>query len=354
MARLHGVSQRMGICILHDNRYYSYDLQCVQRLSLADFSPQERFCLWFVQQAITIMGLLSSVLFINETTFDRNNIINLHNSHLWATDNPHRMVEVSHQQRFDISVWAGIIGDQLLGPVLLPQCLNGEKYLAFLQNMLPSLLENVPLAIWQTMWLQHYGVPANFCVNVRRHLNNIFPRCWIGHGGPVAWPALLPDLNSRFLLVGASEKHCVQQACSWCSDPSTACPHNLWCYSDTAWNIRTSETIHYLMCALQPMEATSNICCDMDEIQAMYCVLGLFVWFCPAVPSTVETMHFWTQGDMNVYAPWNLPVDLKLTLCMNIHTCVFVWRNTSWHPLFLFCSLIVPQFYLLLKFLFTH
>ena len=147
MARLHGVSQRMGICILHDNRYYSYDLQCVQRLSLADFSPQERFCLWFVQQAITIMGLLSSVLFINETTFDRNNIINLHNSHLWATDNPHRMVEVSHQQRFDISVWAGIIGDQLLGPVLLPQCLNGEKYLAFLQNMLPSLLENVPLAI---------------------------------------------------------------------------------------------------------------------------------------------------------------------------------------------------------------
>ena len=90
-----------------------------------------------------------------------------------------------------------------------------------------------------------------------------------------------------FLLVGASEKHYVQWACSWCSDPSTACPCSLWCYSDTARQIRTSEAIHdATSCtrALYSMEATSNICCDIDGIQAMYCVPGLFVWCCSPVP----------------------------------------------------------------------
>ena len=46
------------------------------------------------------------------------------------------------------------------------------------------------------------------------------------------------------------------------------------------------------------MEATSNICRDLDVIQAMYCMPGLFVWCC-AVPSTEETMNFRVQGDMN-------------------------------------------------------
>ena len=93
------------------------------------------------------MGFLSSVLFTDEATFGHDGIITLHNRHLGATDNPHRMVEVSHQQRFSINVWAGIIGNCLLEPVLLPQYLNGETYLAFLQKMLLPLLENVPLAI---------------------------------------------------------------------------------------------------------------------------------------------------------------------------------------------------------------
>ena len=128
-----------------------------------------------------------------------------------------------------------------------------------------------------------------------------------------------------FLLVGASEKHYVQWACSWCSDPSTACPCSLWCYSDTARQIRTSEAIHdATSCtrALYSMEATSNICCDIDGIQAMYCVPGLFVWCCSAVPSTVETMYFriWTfmLHFQSGITHWSSSVDLKLTLYSGI------------------------------------
>ena len=166
----------------------------MQGLLPADFPPRESFCCSFVQQAISIMGLLSSVLFTDEAIFGHDGIINLHH-HLWTTDSPHGIVETSHQQRFCINMWAGIIGDRLLGPVLLPQHLNGETYLAFLQNTLPPLLENVPLAIRQTMWLQHDGAPAHFRINVRRHLKNIFPRRCIGLGGTVKWPAWSLDLN---------------------------------------------------------------------------------------------------------------------------------------------------------------
>ena len=112
-----------------------------------------------------------------------------------VTDNPHGIVEASHQQRCSINVWVGIIGDRLLGPVVLPQRLNEGTYLAFLQNMLPPLLENVPLTIRQTMWLQHNGAPVHFRINIRRHLIIIFPRRWIGREDPVALPARSPDIN---------------------------------------------------------------------------------------------------------------------------------------------------------------
>ena len=49
--------------------------------------------------------------------------------------------------------------------------------------------------IRRVMWLLHDGAPAHFAVNVRTHLNRVFPGRWIGRGGPVAWPARSPDLN---------------------------------------------------------------------------------------------------------------------------------------------------------------
>ena len=138
---------------------------------------------------------LTSVLFTDEATFTRVGVINLHNRHTWARKNPHARVESSHQHRFSINVWAGCIGDYLLGPVVLPRRLTGQTYLDFLQNMLPLLLEDVPLGLRQAMWLMHDGAPAHFSINVRRHLNTTFPGRWIERGDPVAWPARSPDLN---------------------------------------------------------------------------------------------------------------------------------------------------------------
>ena len=70
-----------------------------------------------------------------------------------------------------------------------------------------------------------------------------------------------------------------------------------------------------------PLETTSNICCDMNGIEAMYCVLGLFVWCCFAVPSTVKIMHIRDTRWYNFYSPF--PVSnhpLKFVGGLKTHT----------------------------------
>jgi hypothetical protein len=83
---------------------------------------------------------VSSVLFRDEAAFTRNGTINFHKNHVWAEENPHAVVQSRHQQQFSMNVWAGIIGDVLVCPHVLPQRLTGNSYRHFLENYLPTLL----------------------------------------------------------------------------------------------------------------------------------------------------------------------------------------------------------------------
>jgi hypothetical protein len=62
----------------------------------------------------------------------------------------------------DINMWAGIAGEHLFGPHMLLAWMNGNKYLLFLQQELPALLDNITLYFWQGMWIQLHGVPPHF------------------------------------------------------------------------------------------------------------------------------------------------------------------------------------------------
>jgi hypothetical protein len=54
------------------------------------------------------------VLVPDEACFDRYGIINIHNQHQWAEENPHGAIHSRHQQQFSINVWTGIVGDCLV------------------------------------------------------------------------------------------------------------------------------------------------------------------------------------------------------------------------------------------------
>ena len=104
------------------------------------------------------------------------------NSHVWDRDNPHGTVESNYQNLFSVNVWCGVIGDQLIGPYIIPQHLTGEIYANSLQDELPALLQKVPLQTRQ-MYYQHDGVPPHFSQVIRQYLNHKFPNQWIRCGG---------------------------------------------------------------------------------------------------------------------------------------------------------------------------
>lgn len=182
--------------ILMDNLMYPYHIQRVQALLPRDFPLRFNFCQWFLQMLAQNQFFENKILFSDEANFSRNAITNFHNNHFWAEENPHSIRENNFQEQFSVNVWAGIIGDYLIGPFFLPARLNGQYYRQFLEEELPGLLEEVPIFVRNQMWFMHDGAPPHFSIQVRNFLNQIFNNRWIGRGGPVPWPPRSPDLNS--------------------------------------------------------------------------------------------------------------------------------------------------------------
>lgn len=196
ISRLVGVSHQTVIRILHDNRLHPFHFQRVQALNPADYQLRLNFCQWVVQQYALQSDFIADILFTDEATFTREGIFNAHNLHVWSEENPYAIRQQRYQQRFSINVWAGIVNDFFIGPYLLPTRLNGESYGIFLEQVLPELLQDVPIVIRNRMWFQHDGAPAHFSTDVRTYLDATFGARWIGRGGPVAWPPRSPDLSS--------------------------------------------------------------------------------------------------------------------------------------------------------------
>ena len=93
----------------------------------------------------------AQILFTDEACFTRDGYFNSRNSHIWDDENPHGVFIRVHQAIFNVNIWGGILGDYLLGPVIIPDRLNWVVYLAFLQNMLPLLMEEIHHAIRREM-----------------------------------------------------------------------------------------------------------------------------------------------------------------------------------------------------------
>jgi len=201
-----GVHRNTVWRILHEDRLYPYHLQCVQGLKLEDLPCCVRFCQWCLEQCARHPQFLWKLLFTDEAMFTRDGICNFHNVHIWAHANPHVIREARHQTTFSINVWAGIVGDRLIGPVRLPERLTGTMYREFLEltrDILPDVLDDVPLQLRVGMWFMHDGAPPHFSCIACQYLNDHFPGKWIERNRTVEWPPRLAGTQSyRFLPLG--------------------------------------------------------------------------------------------------------------------------------------------------------
>jgi hypothetical protein len=87
-------------------------------------------------------------------------VFTIQDSHFWVWNNPRVLCKNGYQAHFSISGWAGVIRDIVVGPYLLPDGLTAQ-YHVFLENVVPGLLDDVPLAVRQMLWFQHDGAPVH-------------------------------------------------------------------------------------------------------------------------------------------------------------------------------------------------
>ena len=111
----------MVFSILREQQLHPYHLQKVHALLPEDFPRRIEFCNWVLDRHRNDANFIGSVLFTDEAGFSKNGIINSHNLHLWAEENPHASIVTHHQHQFEpINVRAGIIGQHLIEPFVLP------------------------------------------------------------------------------------------------------------------------------------------------------------------------------------------------------------------------------------------
>lgn len=195
IARERAMSHSTVHRVLRTQKFHPYHISLHKALAVQDHNTRLRFCQWATARHQQDAQFFKKVLWSDEATFKSDGNVNRHNLHYWSVDNPHWMREVNHQVRWSVNVWCGIIGCRVIGPYYFDGNLNGDMYRQFLVDDLPTLLEDVSLAVRNSMWFQQDGCPAHFRLTVRAHLNNQYPGRWIGRGGPINWPARSPDLT---------------------------------------------------------------------------------------------------------------------------------------------------------------
>ncbi|EFN66426.1 hypothetical protein EAG_01870, partial [Camponotus floridanus] len=160
-----------------------------------DYPVRRRFCENFLRRIDRDPRFLSRIIFSDESLFTREGIFNSHNMHLWSDENPRVTRVRNFQIRWKLNIWAGIMGTEILGPIILPDILTSAAYIDLLKNDLPDFLEEVPLLDRNKIIFQQDGAGPHNARIVTNYLNNEFPGRWIGRYGPIRWPPRSPDLN---------------------------------------------------------------------------------------------------------------------------------------------------------------
>jgi hypothetical protein len=145
---------------------------------------------------------LQYILRTDEVCFKFEGVLNFQNSHFWARDNSHTVRERGRKVCSASGFGLESLGTLSWAPVcyLTADCSTCHD---FLETVLKGLLEDVPLAVGQRLWVQHDGTPAHCVKDVRQWLNATYSGRWTGRRGPIAWPPRWLDLNcGRFFLVG--------------------------------------------------------------------------------------------------------------------------------------------------------
>lgn len=185
--------------ILKRNKFHPYKIKILHQLVEDDPDRRLEFCEIMAERIAANRFYLQHICFSDESTFCLNGSVNTQNCRYWCDENPHEFRAGHTQFPQKINVWAGILGDHIIGPIFLEENLNGPRYLQMLQDTItPSINEIIaqnPHEFNLDVTFQQDGAPPHYFRGVRNYLDEWYPGRWIGRRGPTEWPARSPDLT---------------------------------------------------------------------------------------------------------------------------------------------------------------
>ena len=190
-----GISQRSLGRILKLHKFHPFICQLIHGLDEEDHAIRLDFCQLTLEKIELDILNPFRVCFGDEAIFSLNGHVNRHNCRYYAplNENPHWHQEIHFQHDQRVMVWAGILGERVLGPFFFESTVTGNAYLDKLRSEIIPAIEQVQPR--SEIWFMQDGAPAHFATTVRQFLDEQFPEQWIGRSGPVEWPARSPDMN---------------------------------------------------------------------------------------------------------------------------------------------------------------
>lgn len=112
-------------------------------LPLDDFQRRIDFFDQLLQQHEAYNDFVAHILWKDEACFTHDGLLNSHRSHMWSESNPRATQLQSHQVRWYLNVWAGILLNRMTEPNLLSERLKGHSYLVFFRDVPTNFLDNM-------------------------------------------------------------------------------------------------------------------------------------------------------------------------------------------------------------------
>lgn len=193
MINLNKTSWKISETLRH-YKYKPYKFRPVQNLTDQNKMERVAFCQEMIRRLQDDPNILRKILFTDEAAFTTAGMFNRKNKHFWATANPNKKQIVRIQGRRSIHIWCGMLDNRILGPVVIENNLNGERYLDLLRNEIEQILEELPLQVWNDIIWHQDGAPPHNSIEVVNYLSTKYD-LWIGGRGPINWPANSPDLS---------------------------------------------------------------------------------------------------------------------------------------------------------------
>jgi hypothetical protein len=133
-----GASRMQVWRTFRDVGLHPFHVLTLQTLQPTDKLARVEFFHWLLENR----QLHTKMLFTDEAAFNRDGTTNTLNSHIWWPDNPHASKDF--QSCFSVTIWCGVIENQLIGQSVLEVRLISEPYPRFPKDELPVLLD-IPL-----------------------------------------------------------------------------------------------------------------------------------------------------------------------------------------------------------------